>query len=56
MGKGVGDSVDVFSSNIETIILVAVQDENDGVLVQGHGGVSWDVPSPIETRAFEYFF
>jgi hypothetical protein len=48
--------VDVFSSDIEAIILVAVQDENDGVLVQGYGGVSRDVPSPIETWAFEYFF
>jgi hypothetical protein len=48
--------VDVFCSDIEAILLVAIKDEDDGVLVQWRGGVSWDVPSPINTWAFEYFF
>ena len=48
--------MDVFSGDIEAILLVAIKDEDDGVLVQGYGGISWDVPSPIHTWALECFF
>ena len=45
-----------FSDDIEAALLVSVTDENDGVLVQGYSGVSWDVPSTINTWPFEFSF
>lgn len=48
--------MDVVCGQVEAIFLVSIEDEDDGILVQGYGGVSRDVPSTINIWAFESFF